>query len=80
MIGKITIEQIGPALILSDATDYIIKELEDKNIWRSVLIELKTGPFPFVVTHPITDTMTVRAAYDGINKYIAESNEDFKII
>ena len=80
-IGKITIEQIGPALILSDAIDYIVRELEDQKVWRSVLIELKPGPYcPFVVTHPISDTITVHAAYDGINKYISKSHEEYETI
>lgn len=80
-VGKITIEQIGPALILSDATDYIIKELENQNIFRSVLIELEPKrKCPFIITHPLLDNTTVVAAYDGIKKYISKSDEDFKAI
>jgi len=85
-IGKITVEQIGPALILSDATDYIIKELEDQKIWRSVLIEMRQGAssshgvYPFIVTHPQGDDETRIAAYRGIQNYVIKSNEDFEFI
>lgn len=85
-VGKITIEQIGPALILSDATDYIIKELEERKIFRSVLIEMRQGValshnvYPFIVTHPQNNDEARIAAYRGIQNYVTKSNEDFKAI
>lgn len=82
MNGKnLVIEQIGPALIISDAIDYIIKELECSNINRSVLIELNVSKTcPFIVTHPTDDFSIIEASYNGIDKYISKANKDFETI